>query len=70
MRSVLALGLFMALCTSAGAATVHHSRPRHHVSVYHAFRHAYGMMPRLVVPPRVYYDDTPSYDDPSKLGGA
>jgi hypothetical protein len=70
MRLVFALGLLMALSASADAVTVHHARHGHHVSFQHAysFRHAYGMVPRFVVPPRVYYNDTPSYDDPSKLG--
>jgi hypothetical protein len=29
MRSILALGLLIALSASANAATVHHSKPRH-----------------------------------------
>jgi hypothetical protein len=29
MRSVLALGLSIALCASANAATAHHAKPRH-----------------------------------------
>lgn len=33
MRSVLALGLLIALCASANAATVHHSRSRDHIVV-------------------------------------
>lgn len=75
MRLILALGLAMALCASAGAATVHRSHPRHHPS----FRRAYGMVPpRFVVRPDpgfdqrfppVIHDQTPSYDDPSKFGG-
>jgi hypothetical protein len=75
MRVVLALGLLTALCASAGAATVHHSNPRHHLSI----RHAYGMVPGFVVRPSpridprfppVLQDQTPSYNDPSKFGGA
>jgi hypothetical protein len=64
MRSLLALGLLIALCGSTNAATVHH--PSKHVSVRHShvFRHSFG----FVVPP-VHYDDTPSYNDPSKFGG-
>jgi hypothetical protein len=65
MRFALALGLLIALCASAGAATIHHSKPRHHVSV----RDAYGMAPSFAVAPRGYYSDVPSYNDPSKLGG-
>jgi len=63
MRSVLALGLLIALCASANAARVNHSKPRHVI-----VRHSYGMIPRFVVP-SVKYDDTPSYNDPSKFGG-
>ena len=66
MRSLLALGLLIALCGSANAATVHHTRKQQHVSVRHGniLRHSFG----FVVPP-VHYDDTPSYNDPSKFGG-
>jgi hypothetical protein len=61
MRSFLALGLLITLCTSASAATVHHSR---HVIVRPSQGWAYAA-PR----PPVDYDDTPSYNDPSKFGG-
>jgi hypothetical protein len=63
-RFVLALGLLVGLCASAHAATVRHSKPRHVI-----VRHSQGATPRFVVPP-ARYDDTPSYDDPSKFGGA
>jgi hypothetical protein len=63
MRSVLALGLLIALCTSANAATVHHFKPRH-VN----FRHSHAMIPRFTFAP-TQYDDIPSYNDPSKFGG-
>lgn len=33
MRSIVAVGLLIALCTSANAATMHHSRTRHHVII-------------------------------------
>jgi hypothetical protein len=64
MRSVLALGLLITLCTSANAARVHHFKPRHDVIV----RHSQGVSPRFVFAP-AKYDDTPSYNDPSKFGG-
>jgi hypothetical protein len=64
MRFVLTLGLLVGLCASAHAATVHHSKPRHVI-----VRHSQGATPRFVVPP-ARYDDTPSYNDPSKFGGA
>jgi hypothetical protein len=63
MRSFLALGLLITLCASASAATVHHSR--HHVFVRPSLGWAYAA-PR----PPVNYDDTPSYNDPSKFGGS
>jgi hypothetical protein len=58
----LRLGLLITLCASASAATVHHSR--HHVIVRPSQGWAYAA-PR----PAVHYDDTPSYNDPSKFGG-
>ena len=63
MRSVLALGLLVALCGSADAATEHRFPAHHHDRVI-ARSWAYA-------PPRgpVHFDDTPSYDDPSKFGG-
>lgn len=55
MRFFLTLGLLITLCASADVATVYHSR--HHVIV----RPSQGW---------AYYDDAPSYDDPSKFGGS
>jgi hypothetical protein len=63
MRSFLALGLMITLCASATAATVPHSR--HHVIVGPSLGSAYA-----AARPPVYYDDTPSYNDPSKFGGS
>jgi hypothetical protein len=64
MRSVLALGLLLALCASASAAKVHHSKPRH-VTI----RPSQGVNPYFMVPhwtqPSPY--DTPN--DPYKYGG-
>jgi hypothetical protein len=73
MRSVLALGLLIALCASANAARVHHSKPRHVI-----VRPSQSLDPRFVRPsqsvdprfPPVLQDQTPSYNDPSKFGGA
>jgi hypothetical protein len=33
MRPALALGLLITVCASANAATVHHSRTRHHITI-------------------------------------
>jgi hypothetical protein len=73
MRAVLALGLLIALCASANAARVHHSKPRHVI-----FGPGQGVGPGFVRPsqsvdprfPPVLQDQTPSYNDPSKFGGA
>jgi hypothetical protein len=62
MRTFLALGLLITLCASASAATAHHSR--HDAIVRPSQGWAYAA-PR----PPIDYDDTPSYDDPSKFGG-
>jgi hypothetical protein len=69
MRSVLALGLLIALGASADAATLHHSKSRHHVFLRHSqsFLGAYGTYAGSR--PAVPYDDAPSYNDPSKFGG-
>jgi hypothetical protein len=66
MRSFLALGLLIALCASAGAATKHHAR---HV-IFHPGQ-GYAVLGSAYAAPRppIHYDDNPSYDDPSKFGG-
>jgi hypothetical protein len=58
---LICTGLLITLCASANAATVHRSKPRHFQGL--SFPHA--------APPRppFHYDDTPSYNDPSKFGG-
>ena len=68
MRSVLALGVLIALCTSADAARVHHSKPRHVI-----VRPSQG----VAVPPRWYkFQGYPPIRpeenrnlDPSNFGG-
>src|SRR5215469_15869900 len=67
MRSLLGLGLLMTLCASASAATVHH--PRHHVIAGRALDYAVLRRAYAAVGPAVRYNDTPSYDDPSRFGG-
>ncbi len=62
-RYVLALGLLIGFCGSAGAATVHPLRPRHLI-----LHHSHSVISRFVVT-MPGYDDTPRYDDPSKFGG-
>jgi hypothetical protein len=60
MRCVLAFGLLIILCASADAAKLHHYKPRHVI-----VRSSQGVDPRF---PPVLQDQTPSYDDPSRLG--
>jgi hypothetical protein len=60
IRSVLTFGLLIALCASANAARVHHSKPRDLI-----------VPPSQSVDPRfppVLQDQTPRYDDPSRRG--
>jgi hypothetical protein len=66
MRSFLALGLLITLCASTSAATMHHSRQ---VIVRTSQGHAVPGWAYAALPPPIHYDDTPSYDDPSKFGG-
>ena len=58
---LIGTGLLITLCGSSNAATVHRFKPRH----------VQGLSFRYAVPPRppFHYDDTPSYNDPSKFGG-
>ena len=62
MRSVLALGILVALSASADAARGHHAKPQHVI-----VRPVQAVDPRF---PPVLEDQTPRYDDPSKRGGA
>jgi hypothetical protein len=71
MRYVLALGLLIALGASANAAKVHHGKPRD------AFAGPTqsvtpGLAPELTPQERQRLHDIniPSYNDPSKFGGA
>jgi hypothetical protein len=72
MRSVLALGLLIALCASANAARVHHSKPPHVIVPPNPdMIPVYGSpeWERFVGSPeweRLRRKDVPSYDDPSK----
>jgi opacity protein-like surface antigen len=65
MRSFLALGLLIILCASASAAAMHHSR-----RVIVRPSQGYAVLGSAYAAARpTHYDDTPSYDDPSKFGG-
>ena len=63
IRTFLALGLLITLCSSA-SATVHHSRTLHPVFVPPSVAKSFA-----AVPGWVHYDDTASSDDPSRFGG-
>jgi poly-D-alanine transfer protein DltD len=65
MRSVLALGLLIALCTSANAARVHRSQPQPQQVTVRPDPYA---VPVYGSPEweRLHRLNTPSYDDPSK----
>jgi hypothetical protein len=75
MRSILVvLGLLIALSTSAGAATMHHSRTRHHLSpnVASSFNFAPSWGYQRTAPSANYADVPPAYGDPgnpNNLGG-
>jgi hypothetical protein len=59
MRSFLALGLLITLCSFA-SATTHHSRKLHPVFVPPSAASSFAAFPGW---------DIPSYDDPSRFGG-
>jgi hypothetical protein len=66
------LGILIAAMASADAATVHRSGVRHHVVLPAAVASSFAAVPgaAYAMPqPRVRYDDTPGYNDPSKFGG-
>ena len=67
MRSLLSLAVLMALCASANAATVNHAR--HHLVAGSSEAFLGYAVPHAAAGPTVRYNDTPSYDDPSKFGG-
>jgi hypothetical protein len=72
MRNLLAYGLLIILTTSANAAMARHHATRHHVSASPDLRSSFAADPGWVRAPSASslgYADTPSYDDPSKLGG-
>jgi hypothetical protein len=57
--------------TPARAETVHHSNLRHVVHLNRGLTLGPAVSGWAYAPPRppIHYDDTPSYDDPSKFGG-
>lgn len=72
MRAFLALSLLMAACASANAAPAHHAKLR----LRSPSVSSHGFVARPIPGwdyaarrPDIRYDDTPSYNDPSKFGG-
>jgi hypothetical protein len=72
MRSILVLGLLIAVSASAQAATTHHHYTRHHVFISPRVASSFDAVPSWAEPPRpsIRYDGVPSYNDPSKSGGS
>jgi hypothetical protein len=66
MRSILVLGLLIALSTSADAATMHQSRARHHLfpNVASSFNFAPGWGYERTAPSVHYEVSPPAYNDP------
>ncbi len=74
MRSLLTVGFLISLTACSSAAPIHGIHTRHRAVAHHGrvvslgdfviTREAYAS-----ARPPIYYDDTPSYDDPSKFGG-
>ena len=71
MRYVLALGLLIALGTSANAAKVHHGKPRDAIAGP-TQTVTPGLAPELSPQERKRLHDIniPGYNDPSRWGGA
>ena len=71
MRSVLVLGLLIAVGASAQAATAHHHYTPHHFFFSPRVASSFNAVPGWAASPRpsIRYEDAPSYNDPSKYGG-
>jgi hypothetical protein len=71
MRSVLVLGLLIAVSASAQAATTHHYYTRHHVFISPRVASSFNAVSGWAYEPRpaIRYNGVPSYNDPSKYGG-
>lgn len=73
MRTLLAAGLLISLTACASAAPMHDTHTRHRVT-HHRQAVSLGdfAIPReayAAARPPIYFNDTPSYNDPSKFGG-
>jgi hypothetical protein len=74
MRALLTAGFLMSLTACASAVPIHGRQARHRAVIHHGPVVSLG---DLVIPrgayagprPPISFNDTPSYDDPSKFGG-
>jgi len=72
MRSVLVLGLLIAVSAPAQAATTHQHHTRYHAFISPRVASSFNAVPGWAYkppPPAIRYGDVPSYNDPSKFGG-
>lgn len=74
MRTLLTVGFLISLTACASAAPLHDIHARHRVVAHHRQAISLGefAIPRAAYAaprPQIYYNDTPSYNDPSKFGG-
>lgn len=74
MRTLLTVSFLISLIACASAAPMHGTHTRHRVVAHHGQTVSLGdfAIPReaYAAPrPPISYNDTPSYNDPSKFGG-
>lgn len=73
MRTLLTVGFLISLTACASAAPMHGTHTRHRVVAHQGQAVTLGdfAVPRQAYAASrpLYYNDTPSYDDPSKFGG-
>jgi hypothetical protein len=74
MRSLLTVGFLISLTACASAAPIHGAHARHRAVAHHEPVVSLGdfVIPRGAYAgprPPISYNDTPSYNDPSKFGG-
>jgi hypothetical protein len=74
MRALVTVGFLISLTAYASAAPIHGTHARHRAVAHHGQVVSPGdfVVPReaYAAPrPPISFNDTPSYDDPSKFGG-
>ena len=74
MRSLMTVGFLIWLTACASAAPIHGAHARHRAVAHHGPVVSPGdfVIPReayAAPPPPISFNDTPSYNDPSKFGG-